>query len=92
MVEVNLRKIGAQNTVQTFSKPANPHFSPFSRAVSKLRAVSALMASSALLAASDCLLRLTDETCAIVIVAKAAVVFNFIIASPPNKIKWGIKP
>lgn len=37
------------------------------------------MVISALLAAYACVLRLTAETCAIVIVAKVAVVFNIIM-------------
>ena len=39
---------------------------------------------SALLIAPACVLRLTAETCAIVIVAKQAVVFNMINESPPK--------
>ena len=39
------------------------------------------MVVSALLAAYACALKLTAETCAIVIVASVAVVFNIIIAS-----------
>lgn len=79
MLEVDAGKMSAQNTVQEIPEPLERAVSEL-RAVSDLSAVSALMAISALLTASACVLRLTAETCAIVIVAKVAVVFNIIIA------------
>ena len=78
---MNSCKISLQNTVQPTGFLSFPRAVSELRTVSELRAVSALMVVSALLAAYACVLSLTAETCAIVIVAKVAVVFNIIIGS-----------
>ena len=94
-------KISAQNTVQppinTTAAALTASFTVLATPVSELRpvselssvsersAVSALRSISALLIAPACVLRLTAETCAIVIVAKQAVVFNMINAPKPQK-------
>ena len=78
---MNSCKISAQNIVQSFMPLLLSRAVSELRTVSELRAVSALMVVSALLAAYACVLSLTAETCAIVIVAKVAVVFNIIIGS-----------
>ena len=83
---MNSCKISAQNIVQKILEPFPAAVNTLRavsepRTVSELRAVSALMVVSALLAAYACVLRLTAETCAIVIAAKVAAVFNIMIGS-----------